>query len=120
MSLARYMELRGRHEGPLFQAILKSGTMTNAPISPQSVALIVKRHSEAVGLPKTTAHDFRRTFAGKMLAGGTDIVLLQKLMGHASVATTASYDRRGEVEKMKSMWALDVPFESEGGSHFIG
>lgn len=39
-------------------------------------------------------HDFRRTFASRLLEQGLDIREVQKLMGHASTETTARYDKR--------------------------
>lgn len=42
----------------------------------------------------TGPHDFRRTFATRMLDSGMDLRQLQVLMGHASPETTAKYDKR--------------------------
>jgi len=44
----------------------------------------------------TGAHDFRRTFASRLLDQGFDIRHLQVLMGHKSPETTAHYDKREE------------------------
>ncbi len=43
-----------------------------------------------------TPHDMRRTFASSQFDRGTDIATIQALMGHASPAQTAAYDRRGQ------------------------
>jgi site-specific recombinase XerD len=39
-------------------------------------------------------HDFRRTFATRLLDAGFDMSEVQKLMGHESIATTVKYDKR--------------------------
>jgi len=41
-------------------------------------------------------HDFRRTFATRLLEQGFDLREVQRLMGHKSVATTQIYDKRSE------------------------
>lgn len=41
-------------------------------------------------------HDFRRTFATRLLEQGYDLREVQRLMGHKSVATTQIYDKRSE------------------------
>ena len=46
-----------------------------------------------------SAHDLRRTFATRLLDRHVDIVTVKNMMGHANIATTALYDRRGEEEQ---------------------
>lgn len=43
----------------------------------------------------TGPHDFRRTYATRLLEQGLDIREVQRLMGHKSPETTARYDKRG-------------------------
>ncbi len=60
-------------------------------------------------------HDVRRTVAGDLLDNDVDSVTVQKLLGHASVQTTASYDRRGARAKKKAVGPLHVPYRRRKG-----
>jgi integrase/recombinase XerD len=63
----------------------------------------------------TGPHDFRRTFASRLLEQGFDIREVQRLMGHESPQTTTRYDKRDEEELYRKRRAATVlaPFTPE-------
>ena len=113
--LLNWIQYRGKEDGYLFGKISRGKRVlrNNTPLHPNSVHNIIKEYwakasnhlleQKDLEPEKVSAHDLRRTFATRLFAAGTDIVLVQHLMGHASVTTTARYDRRGDDEMQKAM-----------------
>ncbi len=61
-------------------------------VGPVTVERIVRRAAGTAGIPRrVTPHMLRHTLATALLSRGCDIRYIQKLLGHASVATTQIY-----------------------------
>lgn len=100
-------EDRGKSAGWLFGRIYKNGRLeTERPLDARSIGDILKNHLQ--NQAPLTAHDLRRTFATRLLAANVDIVTVQKMMGHASVTTTAQYDRRGDEAQRNIAQSLQI------------
>ena len=102
-----WIEVRGDKPGPLLCPIRKGGQLEFRHMCPDAVLKIVRRRAKQAGVESFSPHDFRRTFCSDLLDAGIDIVTVQKLAGHASVETTARYDRRGEEVKRQAVQKLD-------------
>jgi site-specific recombinase XerD len=110
-ALADWLGIRGNDPGPLFCAIRRGGHVAKGKgMSDEALAQMLDKRATEARVSNLTWHDFRRTFAGNLLDNGSDLVTVQKLMGHSSPTTTANYDRRGEETKRRASRTLHVPY----------
>jgi site-specific recombinase XerD len=103
-------------EALLFVRMHKGGGLTSYPLGSQGIYTILIERQQEAGIAEFTPHDLRRTFVGDLLDAGADIATVQKLAGHAHVATTAKYDRRPEAVKKKAAGLLHIPYQRPYGS----
>lgn len=92
--LGRWLVTLAQRRGPVFRGIDRWGNIGASALAARTIGSIVSGRCGQAGLPILSTHDFRRTFIGDFLDAGGDLAQAQKLAGHASAATTASYDRR--------------------------
>jgi len=87
-ALKDWLEMRPEVEHPsLFTS------RTGRPLTARELHRVFRRTVSRAGLtrPGVTLHKLRRTFATMLLRGGVNVAVLQKLLGHASLETTAVY-----------------------------
>lgn len=69
-------------------------TKTRKPLSVWTLWFNIKGLAARAGCRDIAPHDFRRTFASRLLEAGFDLAEVQRLMGHSAISTTARYDKR--------------------------
>ena len=110
-ALRTWLAVRGPEPGPLFIPVLKGGRQVLRPLIPHAIYKMVQKRAHQAGVKAFSPHDLRRTFVSDLLDAGADLATVQGLAGHAGIATTAKYDRRGEAAKRRAVELLHVPFE---------
>ena len=101
--------LRERGDAPMFCPVTQTGEIRIRRMRGESITYILRRRQEQAGTAPFSPHDLRRTFVTTLLDAGEDVFTVQKLAGHADVATTARYDRRGERAKRRAVQSLNIP-----------
>jgi site-specific recombinase XerD len=77
---------------------------------PQSIYDVLREIGRAAGLEDLSPHDARRGFVTTLLLRGADVLVVQRLAGHASVSTTMRYDRRSDDAMRKAAGMLGELF----------
>lgn len=108
-AITAWVSARGDHEGPLFCPVNKGGVITIKRLTTQAVYNMLSTRGQTAEVPRFSPHDFRRTCIGLMLSNQTDIATIAKHVGHASVTTTARYDRRGDSHMQAAVARVQVP-----------
>lgn len=96
--LVVWQAARATAPGPaLFVAISRTGrVLADRRLTPAAVRSILLARCAQAGITPATPHDLRRTAISRLLDSGVDLATAARVAGHASVQTTAAYDRRGE------------------------
>ncbi len=110
-AVSAWLDVRGAEPGPIFLAVNK-GDSPGGRLTPGGVYAILQRLQADAKVKPFSPHDCRRSYITSLLAAGNSIAVVQKLAGHASVNTTARYDRSDEDAKRKASESLHVPFQS--------
>ena len=101
-----WLETRGRDPGPLFRALARGDHLLPRRLSASAVRRIFRERGRAADVAAFSPHDLRRTMISHLLDAGEDLSTVQQVAGHANVATTARYDRRGDQAKQRAAQRL--------------
>ncbi len=83
-------------ESPVFRSLSNNGSNTGKTMVPSGIYELVIKYGQKVGIDTShfSPHSLRATAATNTLINGEDIRKVQHWLGHASIQTTAMYDKR--------------------------
>jgi integrase len=96
-ALKAWMPFRTGAPGPLFTRIRKGGQVTQARLSDQTVALIVKRGAETLGFGGFSGHSLRAGLATSAALAGADLAAITEQTRHRSTDIGRRYIRNVEI-----------------------
>ena len=83
-----------RYDAPVAERWLFPGNKRGKPMTTRQLSRLFHEAAEAAGIKKAvTLHALRHSFATHLLERGTDIRIIQALLGHDKLETTARYTR---------------------------
>ena len=93
---------------------LFEGQQGGEPYSPRSLQTVFRRAKEKAGITKrATFHTLRHSYATHLLETGTDVRLIQELLGHSDIKTTLLYTHVSKRTLMSVRSPLDSLFEGD-------
>ncbi|MEM6370549.1 MAG: site-specific integrase [Myxococcota bacterium] len=105
---------RGSSPGPFFVPVSRNGALQRARyIHPDVVYNVTQKRLREAGLKAMTPHDLRRTFISDLLDRSVDVTTVSHHVGHASVQTTARYDRRGDRALEAAAEEIQLPLAND-------
>jgi len=99
--ITEYLRAAGHEEelnAPLFRPVkMKTSQQADTPLHTNTIMHLVKKYAKEAGVffPGCSPHAMRATAATNALNHGADIAKVQDWLGHANIATTRLYDKRG-------------------------
>jgi site-specific recombinase XerD len=107
-----WLQVRGDWSGPLLCRVRKNSVLERERITPEAIYRALAKRGKQAGVARFSPHDLRKTYASGLIDLCGDISTVSHLLGHASIQTTAIYDRRGEAAKRKVADSLHLPYRT--------
>ena len=109
------LEAYWRHARPVLPYLFP-GRGGKKPMTRQAVNRALIKILETCDFNKhVTPHSLRHAFATHLLQDGTDLRIIQRLLGHSQLSTTARYTQLTELHASRVRSPLDMPPEGEPG-----
>jgi len=112
-ALWEWLKFRGFNSGSMFYPVTKGGhrILNRSRLNNSNAAFyICRKRAREAGVRPFSPQDLRRSFISHLFDAGADPSTIAAMAGHASIHTTATYDRRGDETKRKAATLIHVPY----------
>ena len=93
---------------PAKNGYLFEGSASGTPYSTRSLQEVIQAAKKKAGIMKPgSIHSLRHSFATHLIEKGTDVTMIQKLLGHNDLKTTLRYLHTSNKDLMKIISPLD-------------
>jgi integrase/recombinase XerD len=92
----------------------KQSKSVGRPYTRRMIERLTHTWGERAQVPACLPHRFRHTFATDLLRQGTDIRVIQTLLGHADLGTTAVYTKVVDAQTGEAVLRLPSEWNAEG------
>lgn len=107
-AIRAWLKVRGDRPGPLFT------TRSRERLRYNGLRTLIRRCAAEAGVKMPPLHSFRRGFTLAMLRAGTDLLTLQKLVGHSDLSVLKRYAKQ-TVDDLQAAHAAHSPVDREVG-----
>lgn len=99
--LQEYLAAAGITDGFVFRSVRKGGKLQDQPLSPYSIACVVKKYAEMIGMNPDDfgGHSLRAGFITSAAESGANLFKIMDVSRHKSVQTVRGYVRSAELFK---------------------
>lgn len=110
LAVRAYLTVSGIGEGALFRPLNRWGTLRPSRLTPQSVAKIVKKHLETLGLDAACygGHSLRSGFVTCAARAGVPEHVIARQTGHKSVAVLRGYVQSATIFEDNPLTSMDL------------
>lgn len=104
-AMGDWLAVRGAAPGPLFPSSRgrRCSLVPGSRLTPAGVYKVLLSRAKQASIAKTAPHDLRRSMITDFLGRTGDLALAQRQARHATPATTAQYDKRGDAALKRAL-----------------
>jgi integrase len=109
-ALRKWLEVSGIRDGAIFRGLDRHGNLVSGRLSKRSVAVIIKRATDAAGLDatKVSGHSLRSGHVTQAVRSGVAEHVIRQQTGHRDSASLKFYIRRAKIFEENSADSLGL------------